>query len=65
MRSYIKSERYEAAQEAAQEAEQKKAKKTAIRLIKLGKMSLEDIAEVTELSLDVVRELESQSMQLA
>ena len=65
MRSYIKSERYEAAQEAAQEAEQKKAQKTAIRLIKLGKMSLEDIAEVTELSIDVVRELESQSMQLA
>ena len=61
MRSYIKSERYEAAQEAAQ----KKVQKTAIRLIKLGKMSLEDIAEVTELSLDVVRELESPSMQLA
>ena len=57
MRSYIKSERYE--------AEQDKAKRTAIHLLKLGKMSLEDIAEATELSLDIVKELESQSMQLA
>ncbi len=56
MRSYIKSERYE--------AEQNKAKKTAIHLLKLGKMSLEDIAEATELSLDMIKELESQSMQL-
>ena len=57
MRSYIKSERYE--------AEQNKAKKTAVHLLKLGKMSLEDIAEATELSLDIIKELESQSMQLA
>ncbi len=60
MRSYIKSERYE----AAQEAELNKAKKTAIHLLKLRKMSLEDIAEATELPLDTVKELESQSMQL-
>lgn len=68
MWSYIKSERYEAAQEAAkkaaQEAELNKAKKTAIRLLKFGIMSLEDIAEATELSLDTVKELESQSMHL-
>ena len=57
IRSYIKSERYE--------AEQDKAKRTALHLLKLGKMSLEDIAEATELSLDIVKELESQSMQLA
>ena len=57
MRSYIKSERYE--------AEQDKAKRTALHLLKLGKMSLEDIAEATELSLDIIKELESQSMQLA
>ena len=50
--------------EAAQKAEQDKAKKTAIRLIKLGKMTLEEIAEATELSLDILKELESQSMQL-
>ena len=49
MRSYIKSERYE--------AEQNKAKKTAIHLLKLGKMSLEDIAEATELPLDTIKEL--------
>ncbi len=57
--------RNEAAREAAQQAEQNKAKKTAVHLIKLGKMSLEEIAEATELSLDIVKELENQSMQLA
>ena len=43
--------------EAALEAEQNKAMKTAVHLIKLGKMSLEEIAEATELSLDMVTEL--------
>ena len=47
--------------EAAREA----TKKTAVHLIKIGKMSLEEIAEATELSIDVVKELEKQSMQLA
>ncbi len=47
------------------EAELNKAKRTAIRMIKAGKMSLEDIADYTELSLETVRELERQSMQLA
>ena len=56
MRSYIKSERYE--------AEQKKAKKTAIHLLKLGKMSLEDIAEATELPLDVIKELVQGFMEI-
>ena len=46
------------------EAAQDKAKKTAVRLIKLGKMTLEEIAEATELPLDLVKELESKSMQL-
>ncbi len=50
--------------EAAKEAEQNKAKRTAIHLIKLGKMTLEEIAEATELSLDMDKELENQSMQL-
>ncbi len=54
----------EAAREAAQQAEQNKARKMAIRMIKAGKMSLEDIADYTELSLDTIKELESQSMQL-
>ncbi len=39
-------------------------KRTAIHLIKLGKMTLEEIAEATELSLDMDKELENQSMQL-
>ncbi len=47
------------------EAEQNKAKKMAIRLIKMGKMSLDEIAEATELSLDELKELESQAMQTA
>ena len=56
--------RNEAAREAAREAEQNKAKKTAIRMIKAGKLSLEDIADYTELSIDTVKELENQAMQL-
>lgn len=39
------------------EAAQNKAKKTAIHLIQLDKMTLEEIAEATELSLDIVQEL--------
>jgi len=49
--------RNEAAREAAQKAELNKAKKMAIRMIKAGKMSLEDIADYTELSLDTIKEL--------
>lgn len=64
LKSYIRSERYEAAQEAAKEAEQNKARKTAIRLIKLGKMPLEDIAEATELPVEDIKELEKEVMQL-
>ena len=51
--------------EAAQKAEQVKAKKTAVHLIKLGRRTLEEIAEATELSLDIVEELENKSMQPA
>ena len=47
------------------EAEQNKAKRTAVHLIKLGKMTLDEIAEATELSLDIVKELEDQPMHLA
>ncbi len=58
MRSYIKSERYEAVQESARE--------TAKKLIKKGKMSLDEIADcVPSLSLDELRELEAEVMQLA
>ena len=57
--------RNEAAREAAREAEQNKARKTALHLIKLGKMTLEEIAEATELPLDIIKELENQSIQSA
>ncbi len=58
MKSFIKSERYEAAQESARE--------TAKRMIKKGKMSLEEIADyVPILSLEELKELEAEVMQLA
>ena len=51
LKSYIRSERYEAAQEAAQEATrratqettQRVAKKTAITMIKKGRLSVDEI----------------------
>ena len=53
LKSYIKSERYD------------EAKGTAERLIKKGKMSLEEIAEcVPTLSLDELKELQSELIQL-
>ncbi len=50
---------------AAREAELNKAKKMAVRMIRAGKMPLEEIADYTELSLDTIKELASQSMQFA
>lgn len=46
------------------EAEQNRARKMAVQLIKLGKNSLEEIAEVSELSLEEIKDLEKQIMQL-
>lgn len=57
MKSFIRSERHEAAQETARE--------TAKRMIKMGKLSLDEIALcVPSLSLDELRELEAEIMQL-
>ncbi len=54
MKSFIKSERHDEARE------------TAERLIKKGKMTLEDIADcVPLLSLDELKEIEAEIMQLA
>ena len=54
MKSFIKSERHEEARE------------TAERMIKIGKLSLDEIALcVPSLSLDELRELEAEVMQLA
>ena len=50
--------------EAAREFKRNKAKKTAIRVITASKWLLEDIADYTELSIDTVKELENQIMQL-
>jgi len=58
MKSFIRSERYEAAQESA--------RKTAKKLIKKGKMTLDEIADcVPLLSLDELKEIEAEVMQLA
>ncbi|MCD8038586.1 MAG: hypothetical protein LUE96_05810 [Lachnospiraceae bacterium] len=57
--------RNEAARDAAQKAELKSARETAERLIKKRKMTLEEIAEcVPILSLDELREIEAEVMQL-
>ena len=54
MKSFIKSERHDEARE------------TAERLIKKGKMSIDEIAEcVPTLSFDELKELEAEVMQLA
>lgn len=47
------------------EAELKGVKKTAMRMIQAGKMPLEDIADYTELPLDIIEELKKQIMQMA
>ena len=47
------------------EAELKGVKKTAMRMIRAGKMPLEDIADYTELPLDIIEELKKQIMQMA
>lgn len=69
LRSYIQSERYEAAQEAAKEATVKATlenqKETAIRLIEMDMMSLDNIAKATKLPIDVVKELKTEATQLA
>ena len=57
LKSYIRSERYEATREAA--------KKIAERMIRMGKLSLEEVADcVPSLSLDELKEIESEVMQL-
>ncbi|MCM1223421.1 MAG: hypothetical protein NC548_54130, partial [Lachnospiraceae bacterium] len=65
MRSYIKSERYEAAQEAAQEAEHKKAKEKASLMLKNGKITVEEMPVFfSELSSEEISEIEADVMQL-
>lgn len=57
--------RKEAAKEATKQAELKNSRETAGRLIKKGKMTLDEIAEcVPLLSLDELKEIETDVMQL-
>lgn len=58
--------RNEAAREAAQKAELKNARETAARMIKKGKMPLEEIAEyISLLSFEELKEIEAEVMQSA
>ncbi len=53
MRSYVESERYEAAEKAEKSAN----KKTAQRLLMMGKLSLEEVAIGSGLTMEEVEEL--------
>ena len=58
MKSFIRSERHEAAQESAKE--------TVKRMIKMGKLSLDEIAiYVPALSMEELKEIEAEVMQMA
>ena len=53
MRSYVESERYEAAEKAEKAAN----KKTAQRLLMMGKLSIEEVAIGSGLTMEEVEEL--------
>ena len=57
MRSYLESERYEAAQEAAKKAENATKIETAKRLLRMGKLSIEEVAAGSGLTVKEVEEL--------
>lgn len=46
--------------EARKEATAEKARKTALRMLKSGKLTFEEIAEYSELSVEEVKQLEAQ-----
>lgn len=61
---YIESERYEAAKEAAKEAKKENAKETAIQMLKMGKLSVEEIVQyVPSLTLEDVKRIQKELMQ--
>ena len=61
LESYIRSERYEAVQEATQRA----TKKTAITLIKNGRLSVDEIPTFfPELTPDDIEDIKKEVMQL-
>ena len=59
LRSYVESERYEAAEEAENAANIKTAK----RLLDMGRLSIEEIAEGTGLTVEDVEELQKELLQ--
>ena len=73
LKSYIRSERYEAAQEAAQEATrratqettQRVVKKTAITMIKNGRLSVDEIPTFfPEITPDDIEDIKKEVVQL-
>ncbi|MFQ9113908.1 MAG: hypothetical protein ACLR4P_12570 [Butyribacter sp.] len=63
LREYIEYEKYHAAQEATKKAT-KEAKENAIKMIKAGKLSIEDIPEFfTSLTQEDIKEIEKELMQ--
>ena len=67
LREYIEYEKYHAAKEAAKEAAKKATKETkenAIKMIKAGKLSIEDIPQFfTSLTPEDIKEIENELMQ--
>jgi len=59
LRSYVESERYEVAEEAENAANIKIAK----RLLDMGRLSIEEIAEGTGLTVEEVEELQKELLQ--
>ena len=63
LREYIEYEKYHAAKEAAKKAT-KEAKETAIKMIKAGKLSIEDIPQFfTSLTPEDIKEIKKELMQ--
>ena len=68
LREYIEYEKYHAAKEAAKKAEKlgerNGEKKNAIKMIKTGKLSIEDIPQFfTSLTPEDIKEIENELMQ--
>ena len=68
LREYIEYEKYHAAEEAAKKAEKlgerNGEKKNAIKMIKAGKLSIEDIPQFfTSLTPEDIKEIEKELMQ--
>ena len=65
LESYIRSERYEAAQEATQEVIQRVTKINVIRLIKNGRLSVDEIPTFfPEITPDDIEGIKKEVMQL-